>query len=459
MSETVSNQSNTLFYKRLVALEAIFIFCSPLMVSSWLFNQNISQSLLVYPGLANLLLYNLAWFWFLYRNHAWESSFLRFSSDFYLTVIKAGSQCFIIFAAYLYIMKDAISRLWLIISTIAIIVILLSIRVLTRFLLARNSRRVNELKYIYVGKEDQYQTSNEYFESYFGFSPFFQKLNPPTEETLDKWFKKYSEIVQKEDIYGVIIAVGSIQEASLLRRMADYKRDKVVEFLLESRIGALVGRFQSLDSPILLRVRRSAIVAGGAFLKRFFDIVFSLIVLVLTSPILIIVPLLIKVSSKGPVFYVDERLGQDLKTFKFPKFRTMYFGADKDRAAILGVADSDIVERYKRDPRIYPLGRFLRRWSIDELPQLWCVLIGTMSVVGPRPILQEELSQVHWNYEMRFMAKPGLTGLWQVTGRKEVQWKDRMIRDITYIDNWSLGYDLLLIVRTFFAILKGEGAR
>mgnify|MGYP000917991532 CR=1 FL=1 len=136
----------------------------------------------------------------------------------------------------------------------------------------------------------------------------------------------------------------------------------------------------------------------------------------------------------------------------------MYVGADQERGSVLGRPDKNMFDRYKKDPRITPFGRFIRRWSLDELPQFWCVLIGTMSVVGPRPILKDELSQIPDAFQIRFLAKPGLTGLWQVTGRKEVPWEERMLRDVIYIDNWNLSLDLVLIAKTANAIVKGNGA-
>jgi lipopolysaccharide/colanic/teichoic acid biosynthesis glycosyltransferase len=115
-------------------------------------------------------------------------------------------------------------------------------------------------------------------------------------------------------------------------------------------------------------------------------------------------------------------------------------------------------ERYKQDPRITPIGRFLRRWSIDELPQLWCVVIGTMSLVGPRPILFQEMPQVLNHQQLRFIAKPGLTGLWQVSGRKLTTWDERMSGDLAYIQDWSLANDFALIVRTIGTLLTGKGS-
>lgn len=128
------------------------------------------------------------------------------------------------------------------------------------------------------------------------------------------------------------------------------------------------------------------------------------------------------------------------------------------RSEYLGLPDESINERYKSDPRITVFGKFIRRWSIDELPQLWCVLIGTMSIVGPRPILLEEYDLVDPLHTQRFAAKPGLTGLWQVTGRKEVAWDDRMLRDLAYVENWTLWKDIVLIGQTIIAVIKGEGA-
>jgi lipopolysaccharide/colanic/teichoic acid biosynthesis glycosyltransferase len=207
-----------------------------------------------------------------------------------------------------------------------------------------------------------------------------------------------------------------------------------------------------------VRIRESTLVAGGAVVKRFFDVLFTLIVLVLISPLMFVIAVIIKATSKGPVLYVDQRIGKNGQLFTFPKFRSMYEAADKERLAILGRPDEKMIDRYKSDPRITPFGRFIRRWSLDELPQFWCVLIGTMSVVGPRPVLREELSQITGEYQLRFLAKPGLTGLWQVTGRKEVPWNERMLRDIVYVDNWSMSFDLVLIGKTIGAVVKGNGA-
>ena len=136
----------------------------------------------------------------------------------------------------------------------------------------------------------------------------------------------------------------------------------------------------------------------------------------------------------------------------------MRVGADQLRADVLGTPDTEILNRYRCDPRITRVGRVIRRLSVDEIPQLWSVLKGDMSIVGPRPVLVEEMNHIEHVDRRRHIAKPGLTGLWQVSGRKEVSWSDRMRMDLEYIENWSLAGDILLVVRTLGVVVTGRGA-
>jgi lipopolysaccharide/colanic/teichoic acid biosynthesis glycosyltransferase len=195
-----------------------------------------------------------------------------------------------------------------------------------------------------------------------------------------------------------------------------------------------------------------------AAVKRVFDITFSLSALLVLSPVFILTAFAVRASSRGPAFYTKQRIGRRGELIPFPKFRSMRVGADKDRATILGTPDDDMLNRYRNDPRITPVGRIIRRFSIDELPQLWSVLRGDMSIVGPRPILEEELHLLDNADYRRHAAKPGLTGVWQISGRKEVPWEQRMAMDIDYLENWSIGGDLLITLKTLGAIVRGRGA-
>jgi lipopolysaccharide/colanic/teichoic acid biosynthesis glycosyltransferase len=192
--------------------------------------------------------------------------------------------------------------------------------------------------------------------------------------------------------------------------------------------------------------------------KRVFDVILVMPALILLCPLYLLISIAIKINSRGSVLYVQQRLGQEGKLFMFPKFRTMKPGSDEIRLDVLGRPDEKMAQRYKYDPRITSIGKVLRRFSLDELPQLWCVLNGTMSLVGPRPILPQEEEQLNDIHYRRHIAKPGLTGIWQVSGRKETTWEERMAFDLNYVQSWSLALDLILIARTFKAVITGRGS-
>lgn len=182
------------------------------------------------------------------------------------------------------------------------------------------------------------------------------------------------------------------------------------------------------------------------------------VVVLLLLPALVIIAAAIKLHDGGSAFYVQQRLGRNGELFPFLKFRTMNPGADEQRSEILGLPDDDMVERYRTDPRITPVGRFLRRWSLDELPQLINVMRGDMALVGPRPILPEELILLDERAMERHTCRPGLTGLWQVSGRKETTWDERMELDLRYVRQRSFRTDLWIVRRTVTVVFRGDGA-
>jgi len=196
----------------------------------------------------------------------------------------------------------------------------------------------------------------------------------------------------------------------------------------------------------------------GRVIKRSGDILFSLLVLVLGSPALLILALLVKTSSKGSVFYSQRRIGRGYRGFGCLKFRTMRRDADRVLAAILA-ADPQLRAEFERDhklredPRITPLGKVLRRSSLDELPQFINVLRGQMSVVGPRPIVWEELPRYGAAMDEVLAVRPGLTGLWQVSGRNNLSYDQRVRMDLHYVRHRSFWLDLRIIVRTIGVVL------
>jgi lipopolysaccharide/colanic/teichoic acid biosynthesis glycosyltransferase len=208
----------------------------------------------------------------------------------------------------------------------------------------------------------------------------------------------------------------------------------------------------SSEQLIQLQSRRSRVI------KRSGDIAFSLLVLGLGSPVYLFLGLLVKLSSRGPVFYVQQRVGRDYRSFGCIKFRTMRRDADKLLSSLLA-SSPDLQEEFRNDfklrnyPRITRIGKFLRRSSLDELPQFVNVLRGQMSVVGPRPIVRKELPRYGDRMDEVLAVRPGLTGLWQVSGRNNLSYEERVQLDVRYARHRSFRMDLGIILRTVLVIL------
>lgn len=195
-------------------------------------------------------------------------------------------------------------------------------------------------------------------------------------------------------------------------------------------------------------------------LKRFVDFVGSTVLILLLGPLVMLpIALAVKFTSKGPILFPQERVGQNQRRFKMLKFRSMVQNAEALRAELEAQNEADgPVFKIKKDPRVTPVGRFIRKYSLDELPQLFNVWIGEMSLVGPRPPIPGEVEEYSWHERRRLSVKPGMTGLWQVSGRSDVGFEEWVQMDLAYIDNWSLWQDFVILLRTFGAVIAGRGA-
>lgn len=194
--------------------------------------------------------------------------------------------------------------------------------------------------------------------------------------------------------------------------------------------------------------------------KRIFDFVASLIGLVILSPVFLIVAIAIKLEDPvGPIFYAQVRLGKQQRKFKMYKFRSMVVDADKELRKLLNLNDVDgAMFKMKEDPRVTTVGRFIRKYSLDELPQLVNVLLGQMSLVGPRPPLPREVAEYTDFDKQRLVVKPGCTGLWQVTLRSEADFEEMVRLDLEYIDRRGFWFDLYVLIRTIVVFFKPNGA-
>jgi lipopolysaccharide/colanic/teichoic acid biosynthesis glycosyltransferase len=202
------------------------------------------------------------------------------------------------------------------------------------------------------------------------------------------------------------------------------------------------------------------IIAGAKFLKRTLDILVGGIFLLFFLPLMLIIALVIKLSDGGPIFYITNRVGKWGREFPFVKFRTMTVNADKQKESLLSQNESEggVTFKIKKDPRITKFGRFLRKTSFDELPQLWSVIRGDMSLVGPRPPLVSEVEKYTLEERRRLDVKPGLTCIWQVSGRSDIPFAKQVKLDVEYIESQSLWLDIKLLLKTIPAVILGRGA-
>ncbi|MGA3343294.1 MAG: sugar transferase [Terracidiphilus sp.] len=220
------------------------------------------------------------------------------------------------------------------------------------------------------------------------------------------------------------------------------------------------------DSPIeyigqfpTIPLQHGSVPEIALLVKRWIDIIISSLILIAISPVLLAIAIAIKLDSAGPVFYFSERIGKKGRVFGCIKFRTMVNDAEKRRADILHLNERDgVLFKITDDPRITRLGRFLRKYSLDELPQFFNVLHGDMSIVGPRPPLASEVQEYKLNHLRRLDVTPGITGLWQVQSRQDPSFDSYISLDVTYIENWSVWLDFKIILRTIGVVIAGTGS-
>src|ERR1700741_576614 len=280
------------------------------------------------------------------------------------------------------------------------------------------------------------------------------------------------EVIRDSGANEVIIADADVNADTLFEVMMRCGRRRGVEFRIAPSLFNCLPRKTEIDQIGVLpmiRLFREPLSNGARILKRTFDLIVSALAIVLLLPLWLLVALVIKLDSKGPVFYTQERVGMDGRLFLLYKFRTMKAGADSQlhreyqKAFIAGRAEANLGDDSKptykllTDPRITRIGKLLRRTSLDEVPQLLNVLSGDMSVVAHGPPIPYEVEAYELWHRKRLDMKPGLTGLWQVSGRNRLPFEEMVRLDLFYIENWSLLLDLKIILRTGFVMIAGEG--
>ncbi|OHV40669.1 MULTISPECIES: sugar transferase [Pseudofrankia] len=258
------------------------------------------------------------------------------------------------------------------------------------------------------------------------------------------------------------VAISPQVDGGTLQRMLWNLEGSDVEVLVSSALTDVVGPRISIR-PVaglpLLHVEEPELTGSRRVMKMLFDRAVALSIVLFFSPLLLGLALAVRLNSRGPAIFKQVRVGRGGQPFKMYKFRSMYVDAE---ARLVGLRTSNegqgLLFKMRDDPRVTGVGKFLRKWSLDELPQLFNVLRGDMSLVGPRPPLPSEVAAYEGDVHRRLMVKPGLTGLWQISGRSDLAWDESVRLDLRYVENWTLAMDFVILWRTVFAVLRREGA-
>ncbi|REK66510.1 MAG: exopolysaccharide biosynthesis polyprenyl glycosylphosphotransferase [Cohnella sp.] len=267
-------------------------------------------------------------------------------------------------------------------------------------------------------------------------------------------------ILQQQRIDTIYITIPSERQMieSIIHAVYKYNVDIRIIPEMYDRMATVFTFRKDLEYPCM-QIVKTPLRGINIVLKRIADILGSLLLLVLLSPLFVLIGIWIKLDTKGPIFFRQQRIGKHGIPFQMLKFRSMHQEAERMKQALMHVNEvNGPVFKLRNDPRITRAGRWLRKYSLDELPQLWNVLKGEMSLIGPRPPLPQEVAQ-YTNYHWRRLdVLPGMTGLWQVSGRSDLDFEEWVDLDIYYIERWSLGLEMKILLRTIPVVLKGTGA-
>lgn len=454
------------FRRYLIASDLVCIFTAigiGLLVSSRASTWAIDPVLAVYsvPPVIGLI-----WIGFLFARGAYDERIIGLGTEEVRRVISASLLTFGVVAGVSYLFRADISRAYAFISLPLGIILIVAARFFWRGWLYRARARGRFMvRTMIVGSGQGADELAAWLEenTYAGFqvSARFGRL-PDNPLRLDAWLNSMDEVIQAKRIEAVALAPLPSMPSSVVNQVGWRLEGRQIDLLIAPAILDVAGPRLSMR-PVaglpILHLDEAVLSRSQRVSKRSLDIVLTLLLIVLLSPMMIAVAIAVRASSKGPVIFRQPRVGRAGQTFTMLKFRTMVVNADDQRSDLRRAIDSqEPMFKMVDDPRVTRVGRFLRRWSLDELPQLFNVLGGSMSLVGPRPHPLDDVSRYEVEAYRRLALKPGLTGLWQVEGRSDLSWAQALQLDIYYVERWTLAGDIVLLARTVRAVIQGRGA-
>jgi len=431
------------------------------------FGQTVMSHNRVYVGLSAVL--PLLVVGALMLTRAYERRFLFVGTDEYQRVIRGGVSLTAAIAVMAYAVDYPLARGYMLIALPSATVGCLGMRFVLRKRLHRQRARGRCLKrVIVVGHELAviHMTRQLRRERYHGFEVVGACLPPDHHGDVDVpvygTFDDVAKAVNFADADTVIVLSCPELDGHTLRRMAWQLEHDDIDLIVASSLIDVAGdrtTIRPVDGLPMLHVEHPRLSGGSRVFKEIFDRVTATALIVLLSPLLLAIALLVRRDSPGPVLFRQVRVGRDGRPFVIYKFRTMYVDAEARLAELRHLNEFDgVLFKLRNDPRITRVGKWLRRYSLDELPQLFNVVRGQMSLVGPRPPLPEEVAQYPDDARRRLVVKPGITGLWQVSGRSDLSWEESVRLDLRYVENWSIPLDLVILLRTLSAVTRASGA-
>ncbi len=460
----------TRYARRLRVADLAVGLCAGLIAFHARFGAEVTDYNRVYLWLSAVL--PLAFIGALAANRAYERRFLFVGTEEYQRVLRAGLALTAAVALISYALDVRLSRGYLIVALPAATVASIASRFAVRRLLHRARANGEFLRRVVAVGHPQAVadlTRQLRRERYHGLDVVGGCLPPGVRGGLEAvelpvvgTFDDIHEAVEATAADTVIVLSCPELDGRALRRLAWRLEDDDVDLILASALIDVAGErttIRPVDGLPLLHVDHPRLAGAGRVVKAIFDRVGAAVLICLFAPLLALVAVAVKVGSPGPVIFRQVRVGKAGREFPMLKFRTMSRDADAYLAELRSCNDSDgVLFKMRDDPRVTRVGRWLRRYSLDELPQLFNVLLGQMSLVGPRPPLPSEVAAYPDDLRRRLAVKPGMTGLWQVSGRSDLPWEEAVRLDLRYVENWTLTMDLAILLRTVSAVLRSSGA-
>ena len=423
----------------------------------------------------SLLVAPLMWVMAVLFAGGYEMRYAGVSAEEYRSLVRASAFAVAVVSVAAYSSHQAVARGYVVMALPSALLISLLLRRGLRLRLARARARGRHLqRTVVVGRRDsvaamirQIQRAPNHGMQVVGacVSEMSEELESPSHVEGVPVFGFTDGALAAVDLLDAeVVAVSSHPDLAgqALRRLAWSLEERQVELLVSPGILEVAGPRLSIrptSGMPLLHVERPVTSGGRRVVKSSVDKLLAVALTVLAFPVLVIIALLVRLDSPGPILFRQNRVGAQGVEFSMLKFRTMVDDAEERLGQLAAGHDVNaMLFKLKDDPRVTRVGKFLRRYSLDELPQLFNVLGGTMSLVGPRPPLPREVALYEPDAVRRLRVRPGLTGLWQVSGRSDLAWDESLRLDLWYVDNWSLVLDIQILVRTLRAVLRGSGA-